>query len=76
MGKSDMTGSTGYKGVDRTYGAGRGGKGVEKTVVSKSENDSGAASEVVSASRSLYSNAKRDGNPGERGTYIPAIQER
>lgn len=65
-----------FKGVERTYGQSRGGKGAEKTVVSKAESDSGAASELEAASGRLYRNAKKDGNPGESGTYIPAIQER
>jgi hypothetical protein len=72
----ESTGSTGSKGVTKTYGESRGGKGAEKTVLSRSENDSGANGELAAASARLYRNSRDDGNPGEAGASIKAIQER
>ena len=47
------------------YGESRGGKGVEKTIPSKGESDSGAEPSLSAASGKLYSKAKRGAGGGD-----------
>lgn len=64
-----------FKGVERTYGKSRGGKGVEETVVSKSESDGGGEPATAEAASSIYRAAVAN-RPGEAGASIRALQER
>ena len=58
-----------------TYGQSRGGKGVQKTVVSKSDNDSGAEPGVVAAAGALY-RAAVNNSKGNAGASDPALKTR
>ena len=54
-----------YGAMKGPSGESRRGKGAEKTVVSKAEGDSGAASELNMVSGSLYKSAVRNGGGGD-----------
>lgn len=54
-----------YGAMKGPSGKSRGGKGAEKTVVSKSDNDSGGEPEVVAATGALYRGALRNEGGGD-----------
>lgn len=64
------------KGVEGTYGHSRGGKGVEKTVISRDEScDGGGGEKLAKAAGSIYRNAVAN-RAGESGASERALQER
>ena len=60
-----MAEGKGYGAMKGTSGQSRGGKGAEKTVVSKAETDSGGGPEVVSKAGALYRSAVANKGAGD-----------